>query len=148
MNDDDRLTEQLRDLFIFAPIGLALEAKELVPKLADRGRGQVAITRLASKLATDRGQSEIKRIVDQISSMISAVRASQRPDADSVEKEEPHENNDDQRLPIEDYDGLTVPQILPFLAILTAEELNAVFAYEERNRGRITVLNRIRQIQS
>ena len=32
MSDDDPIAEQLLDLFVYAPIGLALEARELIPQ--------------------------------------------------------------------------------------------------------------------
>lgn len=34
---DDELAERLLDVFVYAPLGLALEAKEMIPKLAERG---------------------------------------------------------------------------------------------------------------
>ena len=34
MNDDDDVTEKLLDALVYAPLGLALEAKDLLPKLA------------------------------------------------------------------------------------------------------------------
>lgn len=53
MSDDDKRLEQLLDLLVYAPLGLALESKELLPKLAERGRGQVALMRLAQRVAAD-----------------------------------------------------------------------------------------------
>ena len=55
MNDDDDVTEKLLDALVYAPLGLALEAKDLLPKLAERGRGQVALTRLAGTVAAREG---------------------------------------------------------------------------------------------
>jgi pyruvate/2-oxoglutarate dehydrogenase complex dihydrolipoamide acyltransferase (E2) component len=51
------------DLFVYAPLGLALEARELVPKLAERGRGQVALVRLFGRFALQRGQAEADRVL-------------------------------------------------------------------------------------
>ncbi len=56
-SDDDELAERLLDLLVYAPLGLALEAKEMIPKLAERGRGQVALTRLAGTVAAQRIQA-------------------------------------------------------------------------------------------
>ncbi|MEZ5167256.1 MAG: hypothetical protein R2695_12510 [Acidimicrobiales bacterium] len=67
--------EPLLDLFVYAPIGFALEAKDLIPKLIDRGRGQVALARLAGKVATDRGQAEARRTVDQVVGIVGTVLA-------------------------------------------------------------------------
>lgn len=43
-------------------------------------------------------------------------------------------------LPIREYDGLSASQVVSRLSGLTPEELRAVRAYEERSRGRRTVL--------
>lgn len=53
MSDEDKRLEQLLDLLVYAPLGLALEYRDLLPKLAERGRGQVALMRLAQKVASD-----------------------------------------------------------------------------------------------
>ena len=46
-------------------------------------------------------------------------------------------------LPIADYDNLRVNQILPALADLDLDQLEAVAQHEENNKNRTTVLNRI-----
>ena len=47
MDDQDKsIVDQALDLLVYAPLGMALEARDLLPKLADRGRGQVALARL------------------------------------------------------------------------------------------------------
>lgn len=51
-------------------------------------------------------------------------------------------------VPIDDYDELTAPELLPFLSPLTEDELHAVLRYEQAHRSRATVINRIRQLQS
>lgn len=146
MSDDDALVDQLLDFFVYAPIGLALEARELIPKLADRGRGQVALTRLASKVAADRGQGEVRKIFDQVTAVVGVVLAGDSSDP-SVPDEPDHRSGDDGHLAIDDYDELSAPQLLPFLPPLSGDELADVLAYEEAHRGRATVINRIRQLQ-
>ena len=39
--------EQAVDLFFFAPLGLLMNAEEIVPQLAERGRKQVVLARMA-----------------------------------------------------------------------------------------------------
>ena len=63
VEQDRRLVEQALDLLVYAPVGLALEAKEMMPKLVERGRGQVALTRLAGRVAAKRGREEIERVL-------------------------------------------------------------------------------------
>ena len=52
--------EQLLDLLVYAPLGLLMEARDLVPKLADKGRqrmgGQVTVARMIGELAVRQGQ--------------------------------------------------------------------------------------------
>jgi hypothetical protein len=50
-------------------------------------------------------------------------------------------------LAIPGYDSLSASQVVQRLAGLSGEELAAVGIYEEANRGRRTILNRIDQLQ-
>jgi len=143
VSDDDRLAEQILDLLVYAPIGLALEAKELIPKLADRGRGQIALARLAGKVASERGQSDVRSFLDQL---VGAVGSALAGDAADV-PDDSDVDEDDAGLAIDSYDSLTAPQLLPHLSPLSAEELDEILAYEQAHRSRATVINRIRQLQ-
>ncbi len=51
-------------------------------------------------------------------------------------------------LAIPDYDALSASQVVPRLAGLAGEELDAVRRYEAANRGRKTILSKIAQLQS
>lgn len=159
MNDDASLTDRLLDLMVYAPIGLALEAKELVPKLADRGRGQVALTRLAGRVAADRGTDDARALVGQLLDTVGSFLAGDGsgPRAGS----EPHDRPparaagaagsatvDRSDLPIDDYDELPAPDLLPHLEPLSNDELEDVLRYERAHRSRATVINRIRQLQA
>ena len=46
-----------------------------------------------------------------------------------------------------DYDSLAASQVVPRLAGLTADELEAVRAYEAADRARRTILGRVAQLQ-
>ena len=123
------LTEQALDAFVYVPLGIALEVRDLLPKMAERGRGQVALTRLAGRMAAERGRAEAAR------------RAARAADDDATET--------DGRAPsvIADYDDLSAPRILPELDDLDEQELADVLRYEQAHRGRATVINRIKQLQ-
>lgn len=148
MSDEDRLAEQVLDVFVYAPIGLALEARELIPKLADRGRGQVALTRLAGKVAGQRSQGEARKVLDQIIEVVGTVLSGEAGDPPITDEEVLDLTVDVAHLPIDDYDELTAPQLLPFLSPLTGDQLDTVLRYEQSHRSRATVINRIRQLQS
>ncbi|MEQ8841381.1 MAG: hypothetical protein RIB98_10390 [Acidimicrobiales bacterium] len=155
MSDDEGLADQVLDLFVYAPIGLALEARELIPKLADRGRGQIALTRLAGRMASQRGQGEARRVIDQVVDAVGTVLAGEAGDPPvddetlvDLANSDLVEQLDLTPLPIDDYDDLTAPELLPFLSSLTEEELHTVLRYEQAHRSRATVINRVRQLQS
>ncbi len=147
-NGPDDLAEQLLDLMIYAPIGLALEARELLPKLAERGRGQIALTRLAGKVASDRGQSEARKVFDQVVEFVGTVLAGEASDdGPQTDDDMVDLTGDDSSLPISDYDTLSAPQLLPHLEPLDQSDLADVLAYEKTHRSRATVINRIKQLQ-
>lgn len=145
MTDDDRRSEQLLDLLVYMPIGLALEAKELLPKLADRGRGQVALTRLAGKVASAKGQSEARKVFDQVTDVVETLLTTDDPAEPAAPTSPTVVDTSD--LPIAGYDELTAAKVLPKLKKLSAGDLATVLAYEQSHRSRATVINRIRQLQ-
>jgi hypothetical protein len=51
-------------------------------------------------------------------------------------------------LPVPDYDSLAASQVVPRLASLSAEELDAVGSYERAHRNRQTILNKVAQLQA
>lgn len=146
MSDKERLADQVLDIFVYAPIGLALEARELIPKLADRGRGQVALTRLAGKVAGQQGQGEARKFLDQAIEVVSTVLSGEAGDP-PIHDEEILDLTGDGELPIADYDDMTAPELLPFLTPLSGDDLATVLRYEQTRRSRATVINRIRQLQ-
>lgn len=145
MNDDD-VTEKLLDALVYAPLGLVLEAKDLLPKLAERGRGQVALTRLAGTVAARRGQSEAVKLVDEFRTGVEAffTAKSDEETPDTAESEP----GSDTELPIEGYATLTAVEVIPLLSDLDNAQLDTIEAFEKANRNRSTVLNRIRQRRS
>jgi hypothetical protein len=147
VSDDDRLAEQILDLVVYAPIGLALEARELLPKLADRGRGQVALARLAGKVAADRGQSDIRTFIEQIAGAVGTAIAGDTGDPPVPDNAADDRTDDGSSLAIDFYDSLTAPQLLPHLTPLAEDELDEILIYEQGHRSRATVINRIRQLQ-
>ena len=65
MTDEKNPTERAVELLLFAPVGLALSAKELLPQLVERGRqqvsGQVTMARLLGQFAVKQGQVEAEK---------------------------------------------------------------------------------------
>jgi len=132
MTDGDHrsLIDQALDAFVYAPIGLLLEARDLIPKMADRGRGQVALARLAGQVAQNQRRGP-------------AAGAAH----DSTSADESPAPVDRDQLPIPGYDDLSAPQIIPMLGSLSPIQLGEVLVHEETHRSRATVLNKIHQLQ-
>src|SRR5215213_2399479 len=62
--------EQLLDLLVYAPLGLLMEARDLVPKLADKGRqrmgAQVTVARMIGEMAVRQGQRRAETVVQRL----------------------------------------------------------------------------------
>jgi len=158
--------EQLLDLLVYAPLGLLMEARDLVPKLADKGRqrmgGQVTVARMIGEMAVRQGQRRAEKVVQRLREQQGAPNrppsASQpanghrpplipAPDLaapsagpDAVAAPDPAS------LAIPGYDTLSASQVVPRLEGLSRDELEAVRSYEQASRARKTVLTRIDQL--
>jgi hypothetical protein len=159
-------TEQLLDLLVYAPLGLLLEARDLVPKLADKGRqrmgGQVTVARMIGELAVRQGQRRAERFVQRIREQPPRPASSSAGPGGEAEPGNGHRppasaattpssaasppTADASSLAIPGYDTLSASQVVPRLEGLSATELEAIRDYEEATRGRKTVLTRIHQL--
>lgn len=67
MTEQKSPLEQALDLFVYAPIGLALTAREELPKLVEKGRsrvtGQVMMARMMGQFAVAQGQKEAEKAI-------------------------------------------------------------------------------------
>ena len=164
--------EQLLDLLVYAPLGLLLEARDLVPKLADKGRqrmgGQVTVARMIGEMAVRQGQRRAEKVMQRMreqqgwsgASVSDKTRdrpanghgpppsaepdpAPPPPEAAGSAPAAPAASS----LAIPAYDTLSASQVVPRLEGLSAEELEAVRLYEEATRARKTVLTRIDQLR-
>ncbi|MCU1376611.1 MAG: hypothetical protein JWO68_3897 [Actinomycetia bacterium] len=132
---DRRPLDLALEAFVYVPVGLAVSAKELLPKLAQRGReritGQVTQARVVGQFAVHQGQ-------------VQAGKAFARAREEAPRPATSGPGGSDLAIP--GYDSLSASQVLPRLEALSAEELGAVQAYEAAHRGRKTILGRIAQI--
>ena len=165
--------EAALDLFVYAPLGFALEARGLLPKFVERGKNQVTMAKMVGQFAVQQGQVEASKRLGPVQEQVETVLAdlglvprpasssstSTTPTADSEPAPapvvelvpEPAEDLvelDAAALAIPDYDSLAASQVVPRLRALGADELEAVRAYEASGRGRKTILNRIAQLQA
>ena len=163
--DDGRsAVEQVADAVLYAPLGLALEARRLFPEMAARGRRQILFTRTIGKYAVRRGRRRVDEILGTGLAVVSAyLPTGGEPEAGvderdvetatdpptrlvAVETEAAAPGPDPGALAIPDYDNLSAFQVMPRLEALDPTDLDAVRAYEESTRGRRTILNKIAQL--
>ncbi len=157
--------ERLLDLLVYAPLGLLLEARELVPKLADKGRqrmgGQVTVARMIGEMAVRQGTRRAEKVVQRLReeraggpapsatpAPANGHRPAAAPSATPATSPPPasRPTPDAGTLAIPGYDTLSASQVVPRLEGLLADELAAIRAYEEATRARKTVLTRIDQL--
>jgi hypothetical protein len=166
--------DRMVDLLVYAPVGLAIAAKEELPRLVERGRrgvtSQVQLARFVGRLAVKHGTKEAGRFLERTVVRIATPTAPGAP-ADTTpastaprpERVAPSSNGnlgesadngsarvapEEEELAIPGYDSLSAPHVVQRLAGLGATELDAVRRYEEAHRGRRTILSRIAQLQA
>jgi hypothetical protein len=147
MTTPERLGDRMLDLMVFAPIGLALEAKELLPKLADRGRGQVALARLAGKVATRSAPGGAGQVIDGVRGVVKSALGLHDDPSSPMHEAESESQVVDVQLPIDGYQAMTAMELLEHLEPLSDDDLAEVLAFEQAHRARATVINRIRQLR-
>ena len=157
--------EQLLDLLVYAPLGLLLEARDLVPKLAEKGRqrmgGQVTVARMIGEMAVRQGQRRAEKVVQRLREQPKGAgpdrhgNGADRHANGHRTESPPAEATSAPAAPVPDVDALAIPgydtlsasQVVPRLEGLSREELDAVRAYEAATRARKTVLTRVDQLR-
>jgi len=164
--------DQVLDLLVFAPVGLALTARTQLPEIVAKGRaqveGQLTLARFIGQFAVKQGRVELeKRLLKAHSPLATTLRPEPVPAEPqatvsmplTVRAEpapEPLDGATDQPggtapaagdLAIPGYDALSASQVVQRLAGLSSSELEQVRLYEALTRGRKTVLTKISQLQ-
>ncbi len=152
---DQDPAEALLDFFLYAPVGIALEAVDNLPKYVERGKSQVTIGRFLAKTAAKRGTSTIESAGEKVLNDIGqifvdflGIDLTEDDDhiVDVVEVTDPVEPGD-AHLAIDEYDSQAAAQIVKLLPQLTTDELSEVEAYESANRKRVTILRKVTQLK-
>jgi hypothetical protein len=164
----EQLVEHALDLFVYAPIGLLFEGRELLPQLVEKGKNQVTMARMIGQFAVQQGQTEAGKAASkfqgQAAGILELLGLGGSPSYPAPPVEEPTgprlvpEPEVDapavvaaptsDELAIPDYDGLSASQVVNRLAGLTDDELEAVGDYESAHRGRKTILNKVAQLRA
>jgi len=87
--------DQWFELFVYAPLGFALDARQLLPRFIDRGRSQVILARVVGRYAvrkgSDRAGGYLGQSHEQVSAMLQAfglVADDHEPPADPEDLDE------------------------------------------------------------
>ena len=66
----DRLVNGVLDTFVYAPLGLALLARDEIPKLAAQGRqrveAQAGVARMVGQMAVAQGRRQVRSVTDRL----------------------------------------------------------------------------------
>ncbi|HUF85669.1 MAG TPA: hypothetical protein VMQ81_13890 [Acidimicrobiia bacterium] len=65
MTDEKTPIEQALDVILYAPVGLVFSARELLPKLAEKGRSQLGMAKMIGQFAVQQGQTEAGKVLGQ-----------------------------------------------------------------------------------
>ncbi len=152
---DQDPTEQLLEFFLYAPVGLALEAVDNLPKYVERGKSQVTIGRFLAKTAAKRGTATLETAGERVMNDIGQIFVDflgidlnvDDAEGESVVNEVTTPAEPSVDLPINEYDSQAAAQIVKLLVQLTPEELEQVKDYEAANRARVTIARKIEQLQ-
>ena len=164
-----------RDIVLYAPIALVLDAPDLLPKLARQGkqhmRNAKALGPHALRKIQNRLLSTAETVGDQAGGILrqgagpapatsrAAARGARPEPATGNHRRGVDVSENGTRpaappspavdeLAIPDYDSLSALQVVDRLPGLTTDELEAVRAYEAAHRGRKTILNKAAQLQA
>lgn len=159
MTDQKRPLETAADLVVYAPLGFVLEARRMLPAFVERGRNQVAMTKMIGKFAVSQGRMEADRGLSKFANRTETLlqefglRPLDDEDEEIVETEPevaeptPRSGAGADELAIPGYDSLAASQVIPRLDGLTDDELDAVARYEAAHRGRKTILGKVDQLR-
>ncbi len=159
-------------MFVYAPLGLAVQVKDELPQLVQKGRDTVtgpgAMYRSVGMFAAQQARNVAERHAGGVHDLLTSVGllppqqdepggasdqgddAAPDPAADDATEVDPVIRDDAAEPPplgIDDYDVRPAAEIVPLLADLSDEQRAAVRDHETRGRGRRTILGRLDQLE-
>ncbi|MEM7092924.1 MAG: hypothetical protein AAF567_07970 [Actinomycetota bacterium] len=130
--------DRLLDVAVYAPLGLALDFRRVVPELAQAGRRQVAFSRSLGKAALSTiGKAAAARGGEPTSK---TGASSTKPDASTTPTDSSTPANADDRAVIEGYDGLNAREIIALSSAASPAQRRWMRQREAANKKRKTVL--------
>ena len=147
---DDTVIDRALEVFVYAPMGFALEVRSLAPRFVERGRNQVALARVVGRFAVRKGREDLEAaLVEGQAQAVGVLRlVGLAPPAEPPAGPEPADGAtgagdvpspvpappprpdvpevDVESLPITGYDSLSASQVVPRLDSLSGDELELV----------------------
>jgi hypothetical protein len=155
---DDPL-KQLLDVFVYAPVGLLLEAKRLYPSIVETGRqhvdNQVKLARFVGEFAVRQGRKVAEQRIEEFLHPQSAPSSTSAM-IESAAVESPVTESPTgvtigeiamESLAIDGYDTLVATQIVGRLVGLSRHDLDRIGRYEATHRARRTILSQIARLR-
>src|ERR1700712_5161111 len=68
-----RLLDQCFETFVYAPLGFALDAPQLYPKLAERGRNELNLATMVGRFAVKKGSSVAEQYLERGAEQVSGL---------------------------------------------------------------------------
>lgn len=142
------------DIARYAPIAIVLDGPSLLPQLAEQGKVHVKNARFLGRMALRQVASTAVPQAFDFLRMMGLLPDEQQAEPLPTPRSRPEpgallrEQEPKQELAIPDYDSLSASQVVNRLPSLSAEELEAVRAYEAGHRSRKTILNKVAQLQT
>lgn len=170
-----RAVDQALDVFVYAPLGLALIARDHLPDLVARGRKQVeqqtTLAKMMGEYAVREAEKEVRRRTARPETSAPAPRVATAttaaanangtaavpyddvtwpamPDPEPAAEPVVEPAPSSEHLAIPGYDTLSASQVVQRLPGLSPSELEAVRTYEAATRGRRTILTKASQLQT
>ncbi|MCE9621716.1 MAG: hypothetical protein K8R99_05155 [Actinomycetia bacterium] len=135
MTDQRPLHERVLDIAIFAPVGLLRRLRDDLPSLVSSGRREVEervrVAHWIGEMSVTYGRAELKR-------RLTSTGAPGVTEVADAEVESPP--------PFDGYDELPADRLVQVLSNFPVAELALIRVYEQRKRGRRTVLAKIDQL--
>lgn len=143
--------EVARELFVYAPIGIASRFSKDLPSLIEEGRSKYSVAKVVGTFAAKQGKRQfedrVRNAADAFFGYSTQSAQHTTPEPEVVDETQ-SSVSDSAHLAIVRYDTLSATQVLAQLANLTSQQRDAIAAYESTTRNRHTILKRIEQLNN
>ena len=134
LNDSRPIRDRVLDIVVYAPVGVLRRLRDDLPALVASGRREVEdrvrVAHWIGEMAVTYGRAELQRRLNSGTTV----------SIDATDSETPSPP------PFDGYDELPADRLVQLLSKFPAAELAIIRVYEQKQRGRRTVLAKIDQL--